>query len=537
MYLAHYGLDLKPFNINPDPRFLWFSETHKEALAALRYGIQENKGFLLLTGEVGTGKTVLIKHLIELVNVDARVATIPDPDLELLDFYNILADEFNMGRQFREKGEFLIHFKRFLNEATGDNRNLLLIIDEAQRLEHKLLDEIRVLSNLELHHRKVINIFLVGQNELKNILLEERNRAFRQRISVNYHIEPLSEQETSSYIEHRLKVAGASRRFFTADAIHEVHTFSKGFPRLINIICDHAMLSGYSGGFTMIDAGMIKECADELTIYSDVAPPAFTQLPETEDRPPDRQIEVPGYRAAPVASGKNPSFNYAFIFAFFIILSALPLLFFSDSVFKMFFGRSGQKNEVVLTNGVFKIEPGLPHEGVNAGEDRQAALIIKPIVEQLPADQSNEVTDVALDRSNSKPPNSETAENMRPQGSGDQLNGENVREKKFLVYFQNDSTEPDSRLFQTLTEIIDLLPLHPRAKIFIEGYTDSEGDYFYNKKISRLRANIVKSFFAGQGIDESRITAVGMGPENPIADNTTRQGRSKNRRVEIRLTP
>ncbi len=537
MYLAHYGLDLKPFNINPDPRFLWFSETHKEALAALRYGIQENKGFLLLTGEVGTGKTVLIKHLIELVNVDARVATIPDPDLELIDFYNILADEFNMGRQFREKGEFLIHFKQFLTASTNDNRNLLLIIDEAQRLKHKLLDEIRVLSNLELHHRKVINIFLVGQNELKHILLEERNRAFRQRISVNYHIEPLSEPETSSYIEHRLKVAGASRRYFTADAIHEVHTFSKGFPRLINVICDHAMLSGYSGGFTMIDGGIIKECAAELTLHADVTPPPLRQPSDIEYRLPDRQVETTDYREVPAAPANNPSYNLAYIFAFFIILSALPLLFFSDSVYEMFFGPSVQKNELALTEGVFKIKPGLPEAVVNSRQDRKAALIVKPIVAQLPADQSNENSDIALDRSNSNPANSETAENIRQERPGDQLKGKNDLEKKFLVYFQNDSTEPDSRLFQTLTEIIDLLPLHPRAKIFIEGYTDSEGDYLYNKKISQLRANIVKSFFAGQGIDESRITAVGMGPENPIGDNATRQGRSKNRRVEIRLTP
>ena len=217
--------------------------------------------------------------------------------------------------------------------------------------------------------------------------------------------------------------------------------------------------------------------------------------------------------------------------------SALPLLFFSDSVYEMFFGPSVQKNELALTEGVFKIKPGLPEAVVNSRQGRKAALIVKPIVAQLPADQSNENSDIALDRSNSNPANSETAENIRQERPGDQLKGKNDLEKKFLVYFQNDSTEPDSRFFQKLTEIIDLLPLHPRAKIFIEGYTDSEGDYLYNKKISQLRANIVKSFFAGQGIDESRITAVGMGPENPIGDNATRQGRSKNRRVEIRLTP
>ena len=166
MYLSHYGLDLKPFDINPDPRFLWLSEIHKEALAALKYAIQESKGFLLLTGEVGTGKTVLIKHLMELANVEATVATLPDPDLGLIDFYNILADEFSLGQQFRKKGEFLIHFKRHLAEAARDNRKMLLIIDEAQRLKHELLDEIRVLSNLEVHDKKVIHIFFIDHPHL-----------------------------------------------------------------------------------------------------------------------------------------------------------------------------------------------------------------------------------------------------------------------------------------------------------------------------------------------------------------------------------
>ena len=530
MYLSHYGLDLKPFDINPDPRFLWLSETHNEALAALKYGIQESKGFLLLTGEVGTGKTVLIKHLMELANVEATVATLPDPDLGLIDFYNILADEFSMGRQFRKKGEFLIHFKRFLAEAARDNRKLLLIIDEAQRLKHVLLEEIRVLSNLEVHDKKVINIFLVGQNELKNILLEERNRAFRQRISVNYHLQPLSEQETSSYIEHRLSVAGAADKMFTADAIHQIQAFSKGFPRLINVICDHALLSGYSGGFTLIGADTIKECADDLTISTAVIQPPVEPSTRAESRDSGPQIEAPIIVESSDASRRNSFYRFAYIGAFSVILLALPLLFFHNGGYETFFGSSAKKYEIALSNSVLKIERGIPVDKIHDGDDGQTKQIDKSPAGKLPDAQSIKDIDIARGRSSTKPSDMGAAEISVPAEHGDQ-----IKEKKFLVYFRRESTELDSSLFETLTKIVDLLPIYPDVKILIEGYTDSYGDYSYNKKISQLRANIVKSYFEGQGIAESRITATGMGPENPIADNATRAGRSQNRRVEIRL--
>lgn len=531
MYLTHYGLDLKPFDINPDPRFLWLSETHKEALASLKYGIQESKGFLLLTGEVGTGKTVLIKHLMDLANVEATVATLPDPDISLIDFYNILADEFNMGRHFQSKGEFLIHFQRFLAEAARHGRKLLLIIDEAQRLKHQLLEEIRVLSNLEVHDKKIINIFLVGQNELKNILLQERNRAFRQRISVNYHIKPLTEQETASYIEHRLIVAGATDQIFTADAIRQIHAFSKGFPRLINVICDHAMLSGYSGGFKLIGADTIKECVDDLTISTHVIPPPPEPSAEVQSQYPATQVETPVIVESPEISNVNPFYRFVYIGAFLVILFALPLLFFSNSVYQTFFGTDGQRPEIALSNNVIKIERDMPDDIAPADKGSDTAQVDQSSIGKLQqgAPGSEDIA-AAPTSSSSKPTDVSAAEIPRQEGTAEQS-----KDKKFVVYFKNESTELDSNLYETLTKIVDLLPLYPDVKIFIEGYTDSYGNYAYNKKISQLRANIVKSYFKGQGIDESRITATGLGPENPVAENSTKEGRSKNRRVEIRL--
>ncbi|MEJ2220876.1 MAG: AAA family ATPase [Desulfobacterales bacterium] len=155
MYQSFYNLKVKPFQITTDPKFLWLGEKHKEALATLKYGILENKGFLLLTGDVGTGKTVLIHGLMKIIDVSAIVATIPDPGLSSIDFFNFLSEEFKMNRRFDSKGAFLIHLKHFLHKASATDKKVLLIVDEAQRLNHELLEQIRLLSNIELDNRKL----------------------------------------------------------------------------------------------------------------------------------------------------------------------------------------------------------------------------------------------------------------------------------------------------------------------------------------------------------------------------------------------
>ena len=266
MYLAHYKFKEKPFQITTDPKFVWLGEKHQEALSILKYGIMENKGFLLLTGEVGTGKTVLINCLTTLLDIENIVATVPNPDLNILDFFNFLADGFNFNKKYGSKGDFLIDLKNFLHASHRKNQKVLLIVDEAHRLGHELLEEIRLLSNIELHDRKLINIFFVGQNEINQKLLENRNRAVAQRIAVRYNIDPLTETETGAYIRHRLEVAGCNKEIFKSSAIHEIYSFAEGIPRLINIICDHSLLTGYALGKKSLDARIIRECANELKI-------------------------------------------------------------------------------------------------------------------------------------------------------------------------------------------------------------------------------------------------------------------------------
>ena len=230
MYLSFYNLKVKPFQMSTDPDFLWLGEQHKEALAILKYAIMENKGVLALTGDVGTGKTTLINALIQSLGEDTLAATIYDPSLEVLEFFNVVATAFGMGETFESKGQFIIRFREFLKDARERKQKVLLIVDEAQALGPELLEEIRLLSNLEQEHIRLLNIFFVGQNEFVDILQEYRNRALRQRITIRYHIEQLTLDETESYMRHRLKVSGTEATIFSPGALDEIFAFSGGYP-------------------------------------------------------------------------------------------------------------------------------------------------------------------------------------------------------------------------------------------------------------------------------------------------------------------
>jgi type II secretory pathway predicted ATPase ExeA/predicted Ser/Thr protein kinase len=298
MYLSFYELNKKPFQTSSDPSFLWMGEKHKDALAMLKYGIMENRGFIKLTGDVGTGKTTLLNALKETLGPDVVTADILNPGLEKLDFLNFMAASFGLKETFRSEGGFLTGFREFLETCYLNGKQVLLIIDEAQRLTQEMLDEIRLLSNIERQAIKLLNIFLVGQDGLDDILHRHENRALQQLMAISYRLEPLTEHETGEFIAHRLKVAGAGYSIFTVDAAREVYFFSKGYPRLVNTICDYAMLAGYAADKKTIGADDIRESAGKLKLqqvkvpHSRPSQPPPAPEPEKTGEEPEESLQA-----------------------------------------------------------------------------------------------------------------------------------------------------------------------------------------------------------------------------------------------------
>lgn len=268
MYKSYYDLKREPFALTPDSATLFLSETHKEGLAALKYGILSRKGFVLMTGGVGTGKTTLINALVKTLKPVIKVCVLSNPLLSSDEFFRFLALKFDLP--YSDKATFLFDFSKFLEQCVAHREKILLIIDEAHVLTLDLLEEVRLLSNLTGDGLDVLSIFLVGQPELLDRLADERLLPLRQRISIRCRLDPFSLQDTVSYILFRLNRAGAGNmHLFSEKAIEVIHRTTQGNPRLINILCDNALLSGFSAGKLIIDESIIFECAQELSLGQD----------------------------------------------------------------------------------------------------------------------------------------------------------------------------------------------------------------------------------------------------------------------------
>ena len=487
MYLSYYNLTEKPFQINTDPKFLWQGEKHKEALAMLKYGILDNRGFLFLAGDVGTGKTTLINSLISQLGDQIIVAIVPDPSLEKIDFFNFLAVAFNFNRQFNSKGEFLVYFSRFLHKAYINNKRVLLIIDESQKLTSELLEEIRLLSNIEKHDAKLINIFFVGQNEFIDILLRSENRALRQRITINYRIDPLTENETEQYIQRRLKVAGSQKNIFTSKAVHEIFAFSGGYPRLINIVCDHSLLTGYVKGKKAIDAGIVKECAKELKISPHTVEEKAIKLEATETKQEGRQKKGVGNKRK--IAGE--------ICLLFLLLLIAGYIYYSYDTKEM------------LVKQILKISD----EPVQI----QKQTLQRPEKSVQKQDQTLQLPDEPV------------------QKQEQTLQVPLLPDKKLIIPFSYDSIELSSDAFEKLNLFASAMISNPDVGIVIKGYAGKVGGRPYNEKLSRFRANVVKNYLVARGVSPYKIKTFGMGPATQIEAGGIEKSSIPDRRVEIEL--
>ncbi|HVO65261.1 MAG TPA: AAA family ATPase, partial [Syntrophales bacterium] len=266
MYEKFYGFKEKPFDITPDPKFVYFSETHKEALAHLRYAVREGKGFSVITGEVGTGKTTLVHTLLNKMDGAVRTAYIFNPVMNPEDFLNYICEDLGLKSDgVKSRGQNLTLLHNFLLNCFAQNEKVFLIIDEAQSLDTKLLEEVRLLTNLETAKHKLLHVILLGQPELNKTLADERFRALKQRITIRYDLSMLNQNDTREYIFHRMKKAGARNLLiFDGEAINAIYEYSKGIPRLINILCDNALLTGFSQERNRITKPIIQEVIRDL---------------------------------------------------------------------------------------------------------------------------------------------------------------------------------------------------------------------------------------------------------------------------------
>jgi general secretion pathway protein A len=272
MYNDFYGFKETPFNLTPNSRFFFPSNKHREALDSLVYAINQRKGFVVITGEIGSGKTTVCRTLLSKLNKHTQVALITNTHLSSKDLLMTIMEDLGIEFEVGSKSKLLSQLNSFLIEQLQLDNNVVIIIDEAQNLKPSVLEEIRMLSNLETETEKLVQIILLGQPELKDKLALSRLEQLRQRIAVYFHLSPLTKEEAREYVLHRLNVAGESgRQYINEEALDLVYQFSKGVPRLINQICDNAFLTGYVKEASIIDANIMNEVIGEAPMHQFVA--------------------------------------------------------------------------------------------------------------------------------------------------------------------------------------------------------------------------------------------------------------------------
>jgi len=538
---------------------------HKEGLSVLRYGIIENKGFLLLTGDAGTGKTVLIRSLLTSLTADVSVATIPDPSLALLDFLTILSHELGMASAIEGKADFLIKFKKFVRRVYSSQKRLLIVIDEAQRLTNELLDEIRVLSNIDYNNRKLVNIFFVGQIEFNPMLLDPCNRALRQRITVSYHLQPLTPEETDAYIRHRLKVAGTQKELFMPEAVREIFRFSNGTPRLINILCDHALITGYVRDLSRIRPGIIRECAQELEISSGAQAEDIKSTPPIEKPPAARDMADQAKTFINPFSMKGKWLSAA-------ALSAAAFLFFWVFLIKGFEtnlaqGPASTEKQSFEIRQAIKADPkdsststgakvtdtiqsknppdrGIPKSPAKESEDdkKQEAVFEKPITLTLPQ-KLEPLEKVTPEDLLSQLPPEQAAGIGQPVAEGKAASKADLastriesKERRFVLFFKPGSAELEDGSYGILRQVSEFLAANPNSEALLTNHFTQEDRPGLRSKLLELRATSIKSVLAAQPNFKGKM-AVSDSFVQEVVETQELEGRFSKPWLEIRVNP
>jgi putative secretion ATPase (PEP-CTERM system associated) len=286
MYKEFYGLRANPFNVNPDPRYLFLTRHTEEALACLTYGIQSRKGFVLLTGEVGTGKTTLINKLLEWLRLQ-QVATafVFNSRLNTTQFLDYMMADFGIPCESKAKSQILLRLYNWLLDRYRAGETAVLIVDEAQNLTEEVLEEIRMLTNLETFTEKLLQIVLVGQPELEQKLKQPQLRQLRQRLTLRAKTHPLTMEETKAYVQQRLRIAGSNgQQIFEPEAVVAIHRYANGIPRVINLLCEHCLVSGFVDQRRVIEPAVVDGVARDFDLAESTAAGSMTPAPPPADQ-------------------------------------------------------------------------------------------------------------------------------------------------------------------------------------------------------------------------------------------------------------
>ena len=267
MYESFYGLKEKPFEPTSDPKYIWLSEENAEALKKLKQAFLEDLGYLILSGDTGAGKNALMSCFLKLIEKKSLATMVWDPDVEPLEFFNLLSLGFRINRIFNTKADFLRYFKSLVENTSLNHLKLLIVIDETQGMKPELARELDQLMNIDINGEKLVNTLLLIQSKEPHNPSEANPGIDSQRVIGHHHVEPLTQENTYRLIQHRLRVSGADKQIYLPEAVHEIFKFSAGYPRLINLICDRTLLTGYVAGKKMIDHSIVSKCASELQLF------------------------------------------------------------------------------------------------------------------------------------------------------------------------------------------------------------------------------------------------------------------------------
>ncbi len=568
MYTEFYNLHHKPFETNPDPSFLWLDESHEKVLSTLRYALFENKGLLLLTGDAGSGKTTLVGALTEHLESDISWAVIDDPALERVDFYNAIARAFDIEGMFTSKVQFLIQFSRFLHSEAGQKRKVLLLIDDCHRLRQEMLEELRLLSNMEIGDAKLINIFFVGQPEFYEMLMRPANRALLQRLTLNVELHPLDINGTGAYIRHRLKAAGSEESLFNARAIEVIHRLSRGIPDRINAICQLALVNGSARGLSVIDQTIIAASARDLNLAEDVTTKNFDTYTDYKQRIFKKFKEKFIAKIAQyshwflnlIPAGKDRRKGLKYGLGLLVILLAGLFLGFQLSHPPENQPAGNQPAPPVeiakepVPENVPQVsslpEPKSQEENKNAvmeerqePESPQAALATEESAQSAsqpaaPGAESEELAEapgaVKIEEPHSKEGVGPTAGlvHIVPEKSK-VLKITPLKPSKLILQFRSDSNDLTGTSQGELDDFIHELRKYPRARILIRGLVSKEADTEGSVKLSEELARGVRRILLAEGIGIDQVKVARLGNQEPAGPDETGAGLKKKRLVEI----